>query len=265
MDLDWRTPTRAPERGYEVFEAELDAALEYGGLWIAVWHPFVSGRPSGLRGLEGLIERARERGAWFAPLRRSPPTSTGCDAAGGGARAWTGSRTTAPRSATHTADRGFRGFGFHDAQRDGRPPFDRSSGAAVQANPTAPPRGGALFARKGSSDARRHRGREPGLRARAARLRPHPRGRAHDDAPRPRLLLGGRERVPVLLHRGRDRLRPRAHRLAGDDRRAPRQRPVRVHRLGVDRRRPRRPADDDAHPRGVRRSTATAPTACSRG
>jgi len=68
MDLDWRTPTRAPERGYEVFEAELDAALAYGGLWIAVWHPFVSGRPSRLRLLEGLIERARDRGAWFAPL-----------------------------------------------------------------------------------------------------------------------------------------------------------------------------------------------------
>ena len=68
MDLDWRTPTRAPERGYEVFEAELDAALTYGGLWIAVWHPFVSGRPSRLRRLEGLIERARDCGAWFAPL-----------------------------------------------------------------------------------------------------------------------------------------------------------------------------------------------------
>jgi peptidoglycan-N-acetylglucosamine deacetylase len=68
MDLDWRTPTRSPERGYEVFEAELDAALAYGGLWIAVWHPFVSGRPSRLRRLEGLIERARARGAWFATL-----------------------------------------------------------------------------------------------------------------------------------------------------------------------------------------------------
>jgi peptidoglycan/xylan/chitin deacetylase (PgdA/CDA1 family) len=68
VDLDWRTPTRSPERGYEVFEAELDAALAYGGLWIAVWHPFVSGRPARLRRLEGLIERARERGAWFAPL-----------------------------------------------------------------------------------------------------------------------------------------------------------------------------------------------------
>ena len=68
MDLDWRTPTRSPERGYEVFEAELDAALDFGGLWIAVWHPFVSGRPARLRRLEGLIERARERGAWFAPL-----------------------------------------------------------------------------------------------------------------------------------------------------------------------------------------------------
>jgi peptidoglycan/xylan/chitin deacetylase (PgdA/CDA1 family) len=68
MDLDWRTPTRSPERGYEVFEAELDAALDFGGLWIAVWHPFVSGRPARLRRLEGLIERAGERGAWFAPL-----------------------------------------------------------------------------------------------------------------------------------------------------------------------------------------------------
>ena len=61
-------PTRAPERGYEVFEAELDTAIALGGLWIAVWHPFVSGRPSRLRRLEALVERARERGAWFAPL-----------------------------------------------------------------------------------------------------------------------------------------------------------------------------------------------------
>ena len=68
VDLDWRTPTRAPERGYEVFEAELDTAIALGGLWIAVWHPFVSGRPSRLGRLEALIERACERGAWFAPL-----------------------------------------------------------------------------------------------------------------------------------------------------------------------------------------------------
>jgi peptidoglycan/xylan/chitin deacetylase (PgdA/CDA1 family) len=82
IDLDWRTPTRAPERAFEVFESELDAAIEHGGLWVAVWHPFVSGRPARLRRLERLIERARERGVWFAPLEDIAAHVDGLRAAG---------------------------------------------------------------------------------------------------------------------------------------------------------------------------------------
>ena len=92
VDLEWHTPTRAPERGYEVFEAELDTAIALGGLWIAVWHPFVSGRPSRLlaargarrtrprarrvvRPLEDIaahVAELRRTGAWTPRIERLP-------------------------------------------------------------------------------------------------------------------------------------------------------------------------------------------------
>jgi hypothetical protein len=53
----------------EVFRAEFDAAWKYGALWIAVWHPFVSGRMSRADAIAGLIEHMQEKGGvWFATL-----------------------------------------------------------------------------------------------------------------------------------------------------------------------------------------------------
>ena len=53
----------------EVFRAEFDAAHRYGGLWIAVWHPFVSGRMSRADAIAGLIDHMQAAGGvWFAPL-----------------------------------------------------------------------------------------------------------------------------------------------------------------------------------------------------
>ena len=69
FDYEYLMPVRSPDRAFEVFEAELDTALELGGMWIAVWHPFVSGRPSRLRRLRVLLERLLERGdVWIASL-----------------------------------------------------------------------------------------------------------------------------------------------------------------------------------------------------
>ena len=69
FDYEYLMPVRSPERAFEVFEAELDTALELGGMWIAVWHPFVSGRPSRLRRLRVLLERLLERGdVWITSL-----------------------------------------------------------------------------------------------------------------------------------------------------------------------------------------------------
>ncbi|MBM3584521.1 MAG: polysaccharide deacetylase [Alphaproteobacteria bacterium] len=66
-DFNWMLPTLAPERAYEVYRAEFDAAWRYGGLWIAVWHPFVSARLGRIDAMDRLICDMHDRGGvWFA-------------------------------------------------------------------------------------------------------------------------------------------------------------------------------------------------------
>ncbi|MDQ6805281.1 MAG: hypothetical protein M3065_10020 [Actinomycetota bacterium] len=68
-DFDFLLPIRAPDRALEVFQAEVDAALAYGGMWIGVFHPFVSGRPSRLARVRTLLEQLISRGdVWVASL-----------------------------------------------------------------------------------------------------------------------------------------------------------------------------------------------------
>jgi peptidoglycan-N-acetylglucosamine deacetylase len=68
-DFGYMLPIASPERASEVFRAEFNAAWKYGGLWIAVWHPFVSGRMSRADAIAELIEHMQRRGGvWFAPL-----------------------------------------------------------------------------------------------------------------------------------------------------------------------------------------------------
>ena len=69
MDFDYLMPIRAPERAWEIFWSEFEAMWEFGGLWIAVWHPMVSGRLARWRYTEKMIEAMMKRGGvWFAPL-----------------------------------------------------------------------------------------------------------------------------------------------------------------------------------------------------
>ncbi|WP_230533976.1 polysaccharide deacetylase family protein [Microvirga roseola] len=64
-----RMPIRAPQRAMEVFQAEFDAAWAHGGLWISVWHPFVSGRLARADAMVHLIEYMVDKGGvWFAPM-----------------------------------------------------------------------------------------------------------------------------------------------------------------------------------------------------
>jgi peptidoglycan/xylan/chitin deacetylase (PgdA/CDA1 family) len=68
-DFGYMLPIASPRRAMEVFRAEFDAAWKYGGLWIAVWHPFVSGRMSRADAIAGLIEHMQGKGGvWFATL-----------------------------------------------------------------------------------------------------------------------------------------------------------------------------------------------------
>ena len=60
---------KSAQSGLELFKEEFDAVWEYGGLWIAVWHPFLSGRLSRCVAMSKLIEYMHEKGdVWFARL-----------------------------------------------------------------------------------------------------------------------------------------------------------------------------------------------------
>ena len=66
-DFNMTTPIAAPQRVLEVYRSEFDAAWEYGGLWISVWHPFLSGRLARMRAVIELLDYMHEKGGvWFA-------------------------------------------------------------------------------------------------------------------------------------------------------------------------------------------------------
>ena len=59
----------SPERAFQVFRSEFEAQWEAGGLWIAVWHPFISGRlPRAIAMARMIEDMTRKGGVWFAPL-----------------------------------------------------------------------------------------------------------------------------------------------------------------------------------------------------
>lgn len=69
IDLDFQMPIQSPQRAVEVFKAEFDAAWEYGGLFIPVWHPFLSGRLARWHEVSKLIEYMMLKGdVWFATM-----------------------------------------------------------------------------------------------------------------------------------------------------------------------------------------------------
>ena len=69
MDLDYMMQILSPDRAMDVFMAEFEAQWECKGLWIGVWHPFVSGRLARWLRVEKMIEAMQKKGGvWFAPL-----------------------------------------------------------------------------------------------------------------------------------------------------------------------------------------------------
>lgn len=68
-ELDYRATIKPPEQAMAVYAAEFDAMWEFGGLWIGVWHPFLSGRLSRAVMITRLIEYMAAKGdVWFARL-----------------------------------------------------------------------------------------------------------------------------------------------------------------------------------------------------
>lgn len=69
FDLDYMMPIRAPSQGWETFAQEFEAAYHYGGLWIPVVHPFVTGRLARWHVVAEFLRTVLDKGdVWFAPM-----------------------------------------------------------------------------------------------------------------------------------------------------------------------------------------------------
>ena len=79
LDLNFQMPIVSPQRAWETWWDEFEAMWESGGLWVPVWHPFLSGRLARWRHTHAMIGRMLERGGvWFAPMRDIAAHVRGC-------------------------------------------------------------------------------------------------------------------------------------------------------------------------------------------
>lgn len=67
--MGYMVSPRPPADAARVYLPEFEEAYESGGLFIATFHPMVTGRPSRLRNLTRMLEHMQSKGdVWFAPL-----------------------------------------------------------------------------------------------------------------------------------------------------------------------------------------------------
>jgi len=70
-DINFMMPIMSPATAVAGFREDFDAAWEEGGLWLAVWHPFVTGRRARIRAVDGLIRYMMDKGdVWFATMEQ---------------------------------------------------------------------------------------------------------------------------------------------------------------------------------------------------
>jgi peptidoglycan/xylan/chitin deacetylase (PgdA/CDA1 family) len=68
-EIDYSVPVKAPSEAVQNYREEFEAHYAHGGLWIPVWHPFLTGRLTRWHHIEKLLVEIRELGdVWFAPL-----------------------------------------------------------------------------------------------------------------------------------------------------------------------------------------------------
>tara|TARA_B100001964_G_scaffold1342_1_gene1620 strand:- start:92 stop:499 length:408 start_codon:yes stop_codon:yes gene_type:complete len=68
-DLNYRMPIRAPSDGLRGFMEEFDAAYKWGGLFVPVWHPFVTGRLARWTQVDNWLTLLVERGdVWITTM-----------------------------------------------------------------------------------------------------------------------------------------------------------------------------------------------------
>lgn len=68
-DFNYQMPIQSPDRAMEVWIDEFEAAWEYGGMWVSVWHPFLSGRLARCARVDKMIQYMMDKGGvWFATM-----------------------------------------------------------------------------------------------------------------------------------------------------------------------------------------------------
>ena len=68
-DLDYMMMIKSTKQACEIYREEFDAAWRHGAMWIAVWHPFLSGRLARMEAIGELLDyMAAKEGVWFATL-----------------------------------------------------------------------------------------------------------------------------------------------------------------------------------------------------
>ena len=68
-EMNYLMPIKSPDEAMNVYMSEFEAMWEDRGLWIAVWHPFVSGRLTRCKRISRMIDDMKKRGGvWFATL-----------------------------------------------------------------------------------------------------------------------------------------------------------------------------------------------------
>ena len=69
VDMNYMMTIKSPDEAMNVFMSEFEAMYDFGGLWVTVWHPFVSGRLARCRRVLQMIEYMQNKGGvWFATM-----------------------------------------------------------------------------------------------------------------------------------------------------------------------------------------------------
>jgi peptidoglycan/xylan/chitin deacetylase (PgdA/CDA1 family) len=69
-ELSFEMPIQSATAAWQNWWEEFEVMWEFGGLWIPVWHPFLSGRLARWRHTHRMIGKMLDKGqVWFAPLR----------------------------------------------------------------------------------------------------------------------------------------------------------------------------------------------------
>ena len=69
FDFNYMMTIKSPDEAMNVFMSEFEAMYDFGGLWVTVWHPFVSGRLARCRRVQQMIEYMQSKGGvWFTTM-----------------------------------------------------------------------------------------------------------------------------------------------------------------------------------------------------